>query len=38
MWIGITQAGYSFKEELPIFLLIRLPPVAVAVWVKWKFM
>ena len=38
MWIGITQAGYSFKEELPIFLLICLPPVAVAVWVKWKFM
>ena len=27
-----------FKEEWPIFLLICLLPVAVAVWVKWKFM
>ena len=38
MWIGVSQAGYSFKEELPIFLLIYLLPVAVAVLVKWKFM
>ena len=38
MWIGISQAGYSFKKELPIFLLIYLLPVAVAVLVKWKFM
>lgn len=38
MWIGISQAGYTFKEELPIFLLIFLLPVAVAVLVKWKFL
>jgi hypothetical protein len=38
MWIGVTQAGYSFKEELPIFLLIFLLPAAVAVLVKWKFL
>ena len=37
MWIGLTQAGYSFKEELPIFLLIFLLPVATAIFVKWKF-
>jgi hypothetical protein len=36
MWIGVTQAGYSFREELPIFLLIFLLPAAVAVFVKWK--
>jgi ABC-type Co2+ transport system permease subunit len=30
MWIGVAQAGYSFLEELPIFLLIFLVPVAVA--------
>lgn len=36
MWIGISQAGYTFKEELPIFLLIFLLPVAVAILVKWK--
>ena len=38
MWIGISQAGYSFKEELPIFLFIYSLPVAVAVLFKWKFM
>ena len=37
MWIGVSQAGYSFKEELPIFLLIFLLPAAVAIFVKWKF-
>lgn len=36
MWVGVSQAGYSFWEELPIFLLIFLLPVAVAVFVKWK--
>jgi len=36
MWVGVSQAGYSFGEELPIFLLVFLFPVAVAVVVKWK--
>lgn len=36
LWVGISQAGYSFREELPMFLLIFLLPVAVAVFVKWK--
>jgi hypothetical protein len=38
MWIGVSQAGYSFREELPIFLLIFLLPAAVAVLVNWKFL
>jgi hypothetical protein len=38
MWIGMTEAGYSFMEELPIFLLIFLVPAAVAGFVKWKFL
>jgi hypothetical protein len=38
MWIGVSRAGYAFQEELPIFLLIFLLPVAVAVGVKWKFL
>jgi hypothetical protein len=38
MWLGVSKAGYSFREELPIFLLIFLLPVIVAVvLVKWKF-
>ena len=38
MWVGVTRAGYSFQEELPIFLLIFLVPTVVAVFVKWKFL
>jgi hypothetical protein len=38
MWIGVSHAGYSFWEELPIFLLIFLLPAAVAMFVKWKFL
>jgi hypothetical protein len=36
MWIGVSRAGYSFMEELPIFLVIFLVPAAVAAAVKWK--
>jgi len=35
MWIGVAQAGYSFAEALPLFLLIFLVPAAVIV-LKWK--
>ena len=38
MWVGVSRAGYSVGEELPIFLFIFLLPVAVAVFVKWKFL
>jgi hypothetical protein len=38
MWLGVTQAGYTFMQELPIFLLIFGLPAAVAVVVKWKFL
>lgn len=34
--IGVTKAGYSFAEELPIFFLIFLVPSLVAVLVKWR--
>jgi len=36
MWVGVAKAGYSFMEELPIFLVIFLVPAAVAVAVKWR--
>lgn len=38
MWLGVAQAGYSIQEELPIFLLIFLPPAMAAIFVKWKFL
>jgi hypothetical protein len=37
LWVGVAKAGYSFSEELPIFLLIFCVPAAVAVLIRWKF-
>jgi hypothetical protein len=37
MWIGIAQAGYSFTEVVPIFLVIFLLPAAAAVVIRWRF-
>ena len=36
MWIGVARAGYTVREELPIFLLIFLLPAAAAIFVRWK--
>jgi hypothetical protein len=36
MWKGVTRAGYSVAEELPIFFLIFLVPVVIALIVKWR--
>jgi hypothetical protein len=38
MWAGITKAGYSVADELPIFLLIFAVPAAVAILLKWRFL
>ena len=38
MWMGVARAGYSVSEELPIFCVIFLVPVVVAVIVKWRFL
>jgi hypothetical protein len=36
MWLGMARAGYSMAEELPIFALIFVVPVAVALVLKWR--
>ena len=36
MWVGVTRAGYSVAEELPIFAVIFAVPAAVAANVWWK--
>ena len=36
MWIGVAKAGYSVREELPIFLAIFAVPAVVALVVWWK--
>ena len=38
LWVGVMQAGYSCKEELPIVLLIFLLSVATTAVVKGKFL
>jgi hypothetical protein len=38
MWIGVSKAGYSVAEELPILLLPFLVPVAAAVLARWRFL
>lgn len=37
MYIGVSRAGYSVQEELPIFFLILLAPVVPALLVRWRF-
>jgi hypothetical protein len=37
LYIGVARAGYSFMEELPIFLLIFGAPAVVAALLRWKF-
>jgi hypothetical protein len=36
MWIGVSKAGYSVADELPILLLLFAVPAAVAVLVRWR--
>jgi len=37
MWVGVSHAGYSVREELPIMLMLFVLPAAVALVVRWKF-
>ena len=37
MWIGVSRAGYSVAEELPIFLVIFALPSALAAYAWWKY-
>jgi hypothetical protein len=37
MWVGVTRAGYSVKEETPFFFVVFLIPTAVALLVWRRF-
>ena len=37
MYIGVTRAGYSFMEELPIFLLLFGAPAIAALLVRFRY-
>ena len=37
MWVGVTKAGYSVREELPILLIVFLVPAVLAALIVWRF-
>ena len=37
LWIGVSRAGYSVAEELPVFLLVFAIPAVVALFIWRKF-
>ncbi len=36
MWVGVRYAGYSWREELPVMVMLFVVPVAVALLIRWK--
>ncbi|RVT97846.1 hypothetical protein EOD42_08615 [Rhodovarius crocodyli] len=36
MWVGVTRAGYTMGQELPILTVVFLLPAAVAGLVMWR--
>jgi len=36
MWIGVSRAGYSIAQELPIFLLVFAAPTIAALLLYWR--
>jgi hypothetical protein len=37
MWVGVSKAGYSIKDEAPIALLVFGVPAIVAIVIWWRF-
>lgn len=36
MWVGVTHAGYSLRQEAPILLLVFAVPALVAALLAWQ--
>ncbi|NTZ63220.1 hypothetical protein G6L24_23140 [Agrobacterium tumefaciens] len=36
LWVGVSYAGYSVRDELPILLVVFVVPAIVAVVVIWQ--
>ena len=36
LWYGVTQGGYSVRDEAPIFLVVFAVPAALALLAWWK--
>ena len=37
LWVGISKAGYTLREELPILLIVFAVPAATAALAIWLF-
>lgn len=37
MWVGVTKAGYSVRDELPILFIVFAVPAALAGVAIWRF-
>jgi hypothetical protein len=37
MWIGVSHAGYSVREELPILLVVFIVPAALGALAIWRY-
>ncbi len=38
LYAGVTRAGYTLTEELPIFLLLFVVPALVMMFLRWRFL
>ena len=36
MWVGVTKAGYSVAQELPILFVVAAVPTAIATLMAWQ--
>lgn len=36
MWVGVTKAGYTVSQELPILLVVFAVPAALAALAAWQ--
>ena len=36
MWVGVSHAGYTMRDELPILLIVFMVPAALAAFAIWR--
>jgi hypothetical protein len=36
MWVGVSRAGYSVRDEAPVALVVFTVPAIVAIVIWWK--
>ena len=36
LWIGVSKAGYTVREEAPVLLIVFVPPAILAGFLIWR--